>query len=244
MVSFTDVNAENPETGEFQQNPAVMAASAASFFTFAWLASGRPAEDVNGAKGSKINEGIRTSTSIFCRGLKERITFNTSSGVPWEWRRIVFHIKKADFQDTGDPNTSKFFRITSNGMARLVTLIPNEDIFIELFDGARFQDWLDPLNAKLNTRLIDVKYDQVRQIRSGNDSGVIRHYNLWHPVNKNIVYEDEQDGEGMFTSALSTGGKPGAGDMYVVDIFRPGAPSDSTDLLSFLPQSTFYWHEK
>ena len=146
MIGFTDVTAGNPETGEFQQSPAVMAASTASFFTFAWLASGRPAEDVNGAKGSKINEGIRTSTSIFCRGLKERITFNTSSGVPWEWRRIVFTIKKADFQDSSDPNTSKFFRITSNGMARLVTLIPNEDIFIELFDGARFQDWLAPLS--------------------------------------------------------------------------------------------------
>ena len=145
MISFTDVTAGNPETGEFSQNPAVMAASTASFFTFAWLASGRPAEDVNGAKGSKINEGIRTSTSIFCRGLKERITFNTSSGVPWEWRRIVFTIKKADFQDSSDPNTSKFFRITSNGMARLVTLIPNEDIFIELFHNIHItRSWFTP----------------------------------------------------------------------------------------------------
>ena len=88
MISFTDVTAGNPETGEFQQSPAVMAASTASFFTFAWLASGRPAEDVNGAKGSKINEGIRTSTSIFCRGLKERITFNTSSGRVLEIRLL------------------------------------------------------------------------------------------------------------------------------------------------------------
>ena len=243
MISFTDVTATNPETGEFTQDPAIMSATGASFYTFAWLASGRPAEQSSGAKGTKIDEGTRTNTTIYARGLKERITLTTSSGLAWEWRRIVFQIKKADFQDTPDPTTSKFMRLTSNGMVRLVTLIPNEDIFIELFDGARNQDWLDPLNAKTNTRLIDVKYDRVKQIRSGNDLGVIKHYNMWHPINKNIVYEDEQDGDTMFTSALSTGSKAGSGDMYVVDIFR-SAGGSSDDLLSYLPQSTFYWHEK
>lgn len=243
MLSFTDVTAANPESGVFAQGSAVMDAATASFFTFAWLASGRPAENSSGVKGSKIDEGTRTSTTIFARGLKERITLRTNSPVAWLWRRICFQIKKADWQDSIDPNTSDFFRITSDGMVRLVTEIPNQDIFIDLFEGARNQDWIDPMNAKVNTRAITVKYDRRITIASGNSSGIIRHYNMWHPINKNITYDDEQDGDSMFTEGVSVGGKQGSGDFYVVDMFQSNG-GVSGETLEFLPQATFYWHEK
>lgn len=243
MLCYTNVTAADPDSGTFSQGSAIMAANAASWFPFAWLASGRPAENSSGAKGTKVDEAVRTSTSIYCRGVKERITLSTNSGVSWEWRRIVFQIKGAPFQDSVDPTTSSFFRITSNGMVRLVTLIPNQDIYIDLFDGARDQDWQDIFNAKVNTRLVTPMYDRRRTIASGNSNGIIRHYNCWHGVNKNIVYEDEQDGDSMFTSGLSTRGKPGSGDLYVFDMFRANG-GGSEDLLEFLPNATFYWHEK
>lgn len=244
MLSYTDVTSADPESGNFTQSPAVMSATGASFFTFAWLASGRSAENLAAQPGFPVNESIRQRTSIFARGLKERVILSTNSPLCWEWRRVVFQIKGATFQDNADPTSSSFFRITSNGMVRLVKLIPDDTIFQDLFDGARDQDWLNPLNAKLNTRRIDVRYDKRMSIKSNNDSGVIKHFNFWHGINKNIVYDDEQDGGDMFTSGLSTRGKPGSGDLYVVDFFAPNAPLTSSDLLSYLPQATFYWHEK
>ena len=44
-------------------------------------------------------------------------------------------------------------------------------------------------------------------------------------------------------SHFNTGGRVGDGDLWVVDMFA-GIGSQAGDTLRFLPQGTYYWHER
>ena len=66
--------------------------------------------------------------------------------------------------------------------------------WVDLFEGAGNVDWADVNSAKVDTRRIDLHYDKTITINSGNSSGVFRTYRRWHPMNKNLVYDDDQDG--------------------------------------------------
>jgi len=67
---------------------------------------------------------------------------------------------------------------------------------------------------------------------------------MWHPMYKNLTYEQEQDGEKMIDSAVSVTGRLGMGNYYVVDIFRKHGVNDDQSTLTFTPEASFYWHEK
>nr|QXN75652.1 MAG: capsid protein [Genomoviridae sp.] len=242
MLSYSDV--ETP--GTFVQGGARLNAAIAGFYTFTWIATARPAENFTGTKGSKVDVKVRTNQTIFARGLKEKIRLQTLGGVGWSWRRICYTLKGDRILGGDvDPTTSEYFRLTSNGMARLVHQESSSRSIQAIFQGQQGQDWENAMNAKVDTRNITVMYDRIRTIQSGNESGVSRHYNLWHPMNKNVVYEDEEAGDSMFTSAVSTESRAGMGDYYVTDFFEPnrgGVAGD--DDLEFQPHATFYWHEK
>jgi len=242
MLSYSDV--ETP--GTFVQGGARMSAGIGNFYTFTWIATARPAETFTGTKGRKIDMKVRTNSTIFARGVKERIRLEALGGIGWQWRRICFTVK-GDSITLGDvdPTTSEFFRLTSNGMARLVHQHPTSTAVERIFRGQQGEDWSSPFNAQVDTRNITVKYDRVRQIKSSNSVGTTKFVNLWHAMNKNIYYEDEEDGDAMFTSAVSSESRYGMGDYYIVDFFEPnqGGVAGSDDLY-FQPHATFYWHEK
>ena len=156
-----------------------------SEFVFIWNATGRPAENSDGQRGSKVDVSLRTSESIFAVGVKERITLETNNSAPWQWRRICF-TSKDDFGQR-DPDTSDYFRRTSNGMVRLVRA-QNEVTYLQdqLFEGQRNQDWLSMITAPVSTRHYSIKYDKTRVIKSQNNSGLTHNYKLWHPMRSNI----------------------------------------------------------
>lgn len=86
-----------------------------------------------------------------------------------------------DFFDTLDVNSSGYFRqVSGDGMVRLIREIPNGDILQAMFRGARNSDWLDEMNAPIDTEKVDLKSDVRRVIRSGNDSATVRHINHWY----------------------------------------------------------------
>jgi len=241
MLSYSDV--ETP--GTFVQGGATLPGMTGTFFTFTWIATARPAENFTGTKGSKVDVSTRTNQTIFARGLKEKIRLSTTGNAGWQWRRVCFTMKgDAIVGGNSDPTTSEFFRITSNGMVRLVHQDPDASTIERLFRGQQTQDWDNPLQAPIDTRNVTLKYDKVRTIQSGNGVGVTRYYNLWHPMNKNILYEDEESGDAMFTSPLSVESKAGMGDYYVVDFFVQNPGGTTADTLQFQPNATFYWHEK
>ncbi|ASH99176.1 capsid protein [Giant panda associated gemycircularvirus] len=225
-----------------------------------WNATGRPAENSDGQRGSKVDVSLRTSESIFAVGVKERITLETNNSAPWQWRRICF-TSKDDFGQR-DPDTSDYFRRTSNGMVRLVRA-QNEVTYLQdqLFEGQRNQDlaatdrvtdvvfrgqnqtdWVNHFIAPIDTSKISLKFDRTRVIQSNNDSGTVRYYKDWFAMNKNIYYDDEESGDQTFPSMFSVENKQGMGDYYIYDIIEPQG-GDSTDAMEFEPQARLYWHE-
>jgi len=246
MLSFTNTTAENPFSPDYTAGGAVMRHAVGKEpleFIYIFNATGRPGENSTGQRGSKMDISLRTSESIYAVGIKERIQLETNNAAPWTWRRICF-TSKDDFGES-DPDTSKFFRRTSNGLVRLLSAqeTPNY-LNDQLFEGARNEDWLSSLTAPVSHKNFTIKYDKTRTIRSTNNSGTIRTMKMWHPMYHNIVYDGEQAGEKMVDSSTSVTGRPGMGNYYIVDIFRKHGPNDDQSTLTFTPESTFYWHEK
>lgn len=229
----------------------VLAADTIGANIFVWIASARPASRTSGnvtdpVRGTKLDQSRRSSTTIFARGLRENLSISTTSGLAWQWRRIAFFFKGANihFGDT-DPETSGFFRLTAaNGMVRLWNEYTASAVQFQLFRGEADVDWSSLMTAPIDTTRVTLVSDVLRTIKSGNDEGTIRNFKDWIAVNKNIVYDDEQQGESMFTSATSVSSKPGAGDLYVVDIFTHNTPGTADDQLTVTSDATFYWHEK
>lgn len=247
MLSFSNTHFENQFDTTFSQGPAIIRRPVGvvlpSEHIYIWNATGRPGETSTGQRGSKVDTSLRTSESIFAVGLKERIQLETNNSASWEWRRICF-TSKDDFGQN-DPDTSNYFRRTSAGMVRLLRAQESTSYLEDqLFEGARNSDWLSAITAPLSQRHFSIKYDKTRVIRSYNNSGLCHTYRLWHPMRKNLVYEEEQAGEDMIDSSVSVTGKAGMGNYYVVDIFRKHGINDDQSTLSFQPEASFYWHEK
>lgn len=188
----------------------------------------------------------RNTSRVYARGLKENVEINIASGRPWQWRRLAFYSKglMANFGAT----TSFFTYVeTSNGYARVVNEISGQtklDFYSFLFDGVRTVDWNDPMIAKTDSNRVSVCYDKTMTISPQTTAGSIRSMKRWHPVNKSLVYEDDENGVNMIPSSYSTTGRQGVGDLTIVDLFRPAAGSATSDQLTFAPQATWYWHEK
>lgn len=219
-----------------------------------WQATARDLVDIDGG-GFSGDIPARTATKCYMRGLKETIEVATSSGVPWVWRRICFSLKGEYFiylpQHPGQ--VSRFFRQDTDGYSRWVGAFNlgvsfQNDLLAKVlnlvFQGEYNADWDQATSAKVSPQNVTIHYDKTRVIRSGNDSGAVKNYKLWHPMNKNLVYNDDEKGGSMVTSHYAAGIKEGMGDYYVFDIFKPGPGSDETDALIFHPQATLYWHER
>lgn len=212
---------------------------------------------VSGGSNLLVNAAERTAQTCYMRGLSENIRIQTSSGVPWFHRRICFTSRGAssfntiNSTDTAPIQPSGNSVDTSSGMERLwfnssinntpATVMAQENL---LFKGIYNSDWNDPILAAIDTARVDLKFDKVWCIRSGNSSGTIKERKLWHPMNKNLVFGDDENGEGEDTSYFSVGDKRGMGDYYVLDIFQAGAGAGAGDLLNVFSNSTLYWHEK
>lgn len=202
------------------------------------------------------NTAARTSSTVYAKGLSERIRIQTSSGVPWFHRRVCFTTKgTTPFTaiSAGDTPTVSWapYVDTTNGMERLML---NEDVnnmaitlgaqYSLLFKGTQGVDWNDTIIAPLDTTRVSVKFDKTWTYQSGNANGVVRERKLWHGMNHNVAYDDDESGEGMVTSYFSVDSKVGMGDYFVVDFFQAGQGGGSGDLISINTNSTMYWHEK
>lgn len=248
MPIYTNTTASSPVNGTtYSVAPAILNGNVE--YCFPWICTARSMEAANnGIIAPKSLEAARTASTCYMRGLKEKIQIQTSSGVPWQWRRVCFASKDDDII-TQSTNTLRLSTITNAGWVRMVNNVGGTPMFNSIIDplfrgslGGDFQG--DLMTAALDTTRVDVKYDKTVIIQSGNQSGVMRNFNRWHPMNKNLVYDDEQAGGTESDSYYSTRAKPGMGDYYVIDFIRAGTGAQSSDNLSFNPASTLYWHEK
>lgn len=220
-----------------------------------WNATARTLADTATTTSTYPSDAQRERPECFIRGLKESITVRTNSSNAWRWRRIVFTWK--GFIPIGDGETARtYFPLDINGrqvMQRVAVALPFAQVaglYGAIFRGLGInnfsvpaRDWIDPITAPVDTERLTPLYDKVFRITSGNDSGVTNTYRIWHPVNKNIRYNDTEIGGNMTSSYFSTEGKPGCGDVYVMDIIM-GNSSDEGDFLDWVPTATLYWHER
>lgn len=215
-----------------------------------WCATARDLTNNTGVLNPRSIESARTSTTPYMVGLRESIEIQTNDGVPWQWRRICFTYKGTL---PGASSTSLFasYWEDSDGFKRISTTPAGDrnggalyDLFFLIFAGQNASDWTDPMIAKLDRTRISVMYDYTRTIAAGNESGMIRRYNLWHKMGKTLAYDDDESGASMTTNYKSVDSKVGMGDYYVLDFFRSRQAAPTSTRMVFNPSSTLYWHEK
>ncbi len=230
-------------TGGTPTAGSVTIAGNASYF-FVWCPTARNRQ----AGSDPTSVTNRESDTVFMRGLKESITLRTvSSGTngaaSWLWRRVVFS-SKGLYNALG---TSVDYLYTSSGYARLLadqnTATYGSAISALLFQGNFGTDWNDLMTAKTDSTRVTILYDKVRRLAPGSASNQIWRYKMWHPMNKNLVYNNEEQGPNETVQAYSTLSKPGMGDVHVVDMFTC-ATTSASETLAFNPEATIYWHEK
>lgn len=223
--------------------------------TFYWIAT---AMDLSaaGSTNTVAQQAARTASTCYMRGLQENLQIQTSSPLPWFHRRICFTFRNTlPFQVTTPPDVTVQPYIpyveTSNGMQRLflnqningmsASRAQMEGI---LFKGSAGVDWNEITVAPIDTTRVSVKFDKTWTYRSGNSNGIVKKTKLWHPMNHNLVYDDDENGATEQSSYISVDSKAGMGDYYVVDYFTSGLGGTVSDLLAMQVNSTLYWHEK
>lgn len=246
MISFTNVILGTSPSNTFATGAAFL--QGGRTYVLPWICTARSLRAADNTNNTVAERAARTATDCYMRGLAERIQVQTSTGVPWQWRRIVFGYRRADLISQVNPQTPLATN-TSSGIVRTVAdALPNTNLAQALlgliFQGTQSVDWSSLFSAKLDTNNIDVKYDSTKIIRSGNANGIMRNYKMWHPMNKTLRYADDELGDTEIPSLFSTGGRFGLGDVYVVDIISAGTGSTSADQMSFESSATLYWHEK
>lgn len=223
-------NNENPTVGPFVIGGNIN-------LQMVWCATARILDDDDHSRH------VRNSTSCYMRGLKEHITMQTNNSTSWRWRRICFTAKGL-YQAKGS-NSDNIF--TTNGYGRLMNQHANDTlgnlVNAVLFEGVLNVDFIDVFTAKTSSSRVKVMYDKTFTINSSSE-GVIRDYKFWFPMNKNLVYDDDEQGKDDSTSGYSTLGRQGMGDYYVIDYIKANTTASADDLITITPATTLYWHEK
>nr|QJB18625.1 MAG: capsid protein [Genomoviridae sp.] len=245
MQCFTNIRAGQDTDGGTLFASDVPTLEGGRMYIMPWIATARRAE------GAAPLQASRTKTEVYWRGVKERVQIQTNNGTPWQWRRICFTAKRSDLRNrstgsfgwaiTGPVNLGWMRAV--NDVAFSAPDIANSMLDL-MFDGNQGVDWSNYFTAKVDPESVTVKYDRTIIINPGNDSGVMKNYSMWHGMNKNLQYDDDENGNTMNFSPFSTAGKRGMGDYYIVDFIESGSGGNADDRLSFHPQATAYWHEK
>lgn len=248
-------NATAPGVGAFTNGPAFIPANTSNDLlvntpvVMLWNATARDLTNNAGVLNPRSIETARTSTTPYMVGLREVVEVQTTTGLPWQWRRICFTYKGPL---PGSASTSAYtpYREDSDGWKRICSSPAGDrnsgaqyDLFFTIFAGQNASDWNDPMVAKLDRTRITVKHDSIRTIAAGNESGMIRKYKFWHPMKHTLAYDDDESGQSMVTNATSVDSKVGMGDYYVLDLIRSRYNATAQSLV-FNPSSTLYWHEK
>lgn len=251
MLSWTNTDATGASKTP-AQGPLLISGATGGYCL--WNATARDLTPGGSGLATVANESTRTATTCYMRGISDKLRITTSSGAAWFHRRICFTYKGIDpFRNTytGDTGANQSYVETSAGMQRLwfnsqINNTPNylNNVNSTIFRGAQGVDWYDLITAPVDTRRVTLKFDKTWTMQSGNANGIVRERKLWHSMNKNLTYDDDESGTTETTSYFSVDSKSGMGDYYIIDLFAAGTGSTSSDLLRIDSTSTLYWHEK
>lgn len=205
---------------------------------FVWCATARDRGTSSGSDATASS--VRERDAVYMRGLKESIIMSTNSAASWRWRRICFTVKGVPLgtgvaTETNSGWTRQLWNRAGTAFSGVVASL--------IFRGTQGVDWQDVFVAKVDTNNIKVCYDRLRTLSSGNQVGKFFRDKRWYPMNKTLVYQNDEAGEGESNEFFSTNGRAGMGDYYIVD-YIDCATLNSADTLKFQPEATLYWHER
>lgn len=252
MMVQTNTTSSTPAGGtSYAATAAVM--TPGNTYVFPWIATWRDNSLLAGGNqaGTVFHYNTRTSTECYMKGLKEKISLLQNDGSQWLWRRICFTFRGNFIYQYASSNGGVAYE-TSAGFGRLVNDVNNlsnpknfvNSITSLIFKGANGVDWNNYFTAPTDNTRCTIRYDKTVSLATGNQNGYFRTVNRWHPMNKTLVYDDDETGGQLAAANASVAGKRGMGDYYVIDIFNCAAPAASSSTLQFAPEATLYWHEK
>lgn len=203
---------------------------------------------------ASTDEHVRANQEVFMRGIKDRIMVSATFSLIhrrvcfWSHRRIddarPFVFDNPDVIDA-----------PSYQRRNLVALYPNldEEIFEYLFKGTVGFDYSENSrwDTPLDNKRVKVVYDKQYTITpnyaapDGAQFGKTLTRKLWHPINRKVLYDDDEEGADVNGSGWSAQTPESLGNYYVLDIFSTGQYIEgSTDQVgTYMPESTTYWHE-
>lgn len=181
----------------------------------------------------------RSAINCYLKGTSETISFLIASGISWKWRRIVWESKDIRIANAWSENSS-------GGTNRIWRPFGDTAVWGIIFKGAPGADWTSLMDAQVDRQRVTIHSDRVRTLRSGNDNAHSHHFKLYYPYNKNLYYDEDENGGGMDNAnPYAAAGRYGMGNVYFMDIFECQAPASSSgDALRIEGNATTYWHEK
>lgn len=203
---------------------------------------------------ASTDEHVRANQEVFMRGIKDRIMVSATFSLIH--RRVCFwsHRRIDDARPYVFDNPD-VIDAPSYQRRNLSALYPNldEEIFEYLFKGTVGLDysensrWDTPLDNKRVKIVYDKQYTITPNYAAPLDAqfGKTLTRKLWHPINRKVRYDDEEEGADVNGSGWSAQTPESLGNYYVLDIFSTGQYIEgSTDQVgTYMPESTTYWHE-
>lgn len=223
------------------------------YWIFGFTPTARTITTSTSAGESNVNDtASRTATSCYMRGVKEHIRLESTTGRNFLWRRIAFTFTG---QELLGPNPSGLFGSmwveTSTGYERAMTLLnPTNDpdvwnrVANVIFKGTANSDWNDIMSAKVDNTRVILKYDKTRNLKAPNEAGQQWKFDIWHRMNRTLIYNDDEAGGSKTGTELSVNTRKSMGDYYIIDIFDFGLQPDDECELNYGVNSTLYWHER
>nr|QXN75480.1 MAG: capsid protein [Genomoviridae sp.]QXN75482.1 MAG: capsid protein [Genomoviridae sp.]QXN75484.1 MAG: capsid protein [Genomoviridae sp.]QXN75486.1 MAG: capsid protein [Genomoviridae sp.] len=181
---------------------------------------------------------VRNNSTVYMKGLSEKMELSPTNGKTWKWRRIVFSTK-------GFRPASSYIA-TTDGYLRLWRAMAPADEFVladRVFQGLATTDFGTYFTGKVDTNRVKLHMDKTTVLGSGNQNAYLRSYNHWIPMEKNFRYDEDENGDEYSSSPWSAEGNYNLGDVFIWDIFTD-VGADTADTLTVRSGTTLYWHEK
>ncbi len=201
---------------------------------------------------------VRNQPTVYMKGLKDTYRIEIQNAA-WQWRRVVFasherfvgtNLASATYaqQTIGGAATANN-RIVGQGATPGQPSISIEgqtaqvDVQDIVFRGNRGIDWINVFMAPVDTRRVKLLSDQKFRLSSGNESGAAKVKNFYTPINKTLIYDDDELGINQGTSGFASSAG-GVGNIYVMDVFWNETGGDQTEAgMNWNANATLYWHE-
>ena len=195
---------------------------------------------------------LREQAKIFYRGVREEVSISVSE--PVFWRRVVFFMNEELEQGVPlfptHPATGNPYRMRNMLPFRPEQGQADELLGLKLWEGLVGVDFSEDTRWKspLSKRACRVVYDRTATINPSHEyttteSGQMRNRTMWHPVNRKLLYHDQESGNDVNPSPWVSE-LPNQGNMYIMDIFSLGrAEAEGSVMGSWNLQSKIYWHE-